>query len=527
MSRQRRAGRLTRRQFLHSAAAAAAFGAPALGTALNGEATPAARRGGTLVYASSADMITLDVPYVSDTISAAGVSMLYDFLVRYTPDLVIKPCLATNWTASGTSWTFRLRRGVRFHDGMPLDASAVKAHFDRLLGPEKPLRANLWLPYLDGVDVLDDSTLRLRTKFPDPAFLTRLADTTGAIESPAAVRRYGKDLARHPVGTGPFKFVEWVSDDRVVVARNDDYWGDRAYLDRVVVRPITDPAARVIALTSGDVQLAIHIPPEQLSVLSRDPRLAIETKETLRYLFVGMNVLKKPFNDVRVREALNYAVDKDAIVKELYQGLASALFGGVPHGAAGYAAVPGFRYDPGRAKQLLRDAGYPNGFSATMIGPKGRYLKDFELEQAIQQQLAAVGVTLRLENVEWARYLELLRMSPAASPLEIWLDAWSDVEAARIIENRWGCKFLRPFGANSTGFCNLELDRLVSQSERTLDQSARETMLKRAQEILASYAPSIWLLQIKEAAGLSRKLHETALMRTEVLTVTERTWLEA
>lgn len=491
------------------------------------EAAPPPRRGGTLVYAASADMITLDVPYVSDTVSAAGVQMIYDFLVRYTPDLAIKPCLATSWTASGSTWTFKLRHDVKFQDGTAFDATAVKAHFDRLLGPEKPLRANLWVPYVASVDVVDASTVRFTTTYPNPSFLTRLADSTGAIESPTAFKKYGKDLARHPVGTGPFMFSEWVSDEHLTVVRNDSYWGDKAYLDSVTVRPIADPSARVIALTSGDVQLAIQIPPEQIAIVSKDPRLTIESKETLRYLFVGMNVLKKPFNDIRVRQALNYAVDKESIVKNLYQGSAEALYGAVPNGAAGYAPVSGFKYDPGKAKQLLAAAGYPNGFSTTMTGPKGRYLKDFELEQAVQQQLGAVGINASLQNVEWADYLDLLRMSPTSSPLQIWLDAWSDVEAGRIINDRWGCHSLRPLGANTAGLCDLDLDQIVAQAERTLDEPSRDAMLKQAQDIITEQAPSIWLLQIRQAAGMSRKLHDPALMKTEVLTINEHTWLEA
>ena len=203
------------------------------------------------------------------------------------------------------------------------------------------------------------------------------------------------------------------------------------------------------------------------------------------------------------------------------------LPGPVPRGAAGYSTVAGFRYDPRKAKQLLAEAGYPNGFSAAFTGPQGRYLKDFELEQAVQQQLSAVGVTLNIQTVEWARYLELLRMSPTNSPLEIWLDAWSDVEAGQIIENRWGCHYLRPLGANTAGFCNLDIDQLVAQAERTLDEATRNALLKQAQDLITQLAPSIWLLQVKQAAGMSRKLHNPQLMESEQLTVNEHTWLEA
>ena len=451
--------------------------------------------------------------------------MLYDYLIRYTPDGALVPCLATSWASSGNSWTFRLRRNVQFQDGTTFDASAVKAHFDRLLGAEKALLAYEWTPYVASIDVPDPYTIRFTTKNPDPLFPARLPDAS--IESPAAFKKYGKDLARHPVGTGPFNFSEWVPSEHITLVRNDTYWGDKAYLDRVVVRPIADPSARVIALQAGDVQLAIQIAPEQLATVQSDPRLALQVKDTLRYLFVGMNVLKKPFNDVRVRQALSYAIDKNAIVKNLYGSLAEVLPGPVPRGAAGYSPVAGFRYDPRMAKQLLAEAGYPNGFTATMTGPQGRYLKDFELEQAVQQQLAAIGVTLRLQVVEWARYLELVRMPPTSSPLEIWLDAWAGNEAGQIIERRFGCRDLRPNGANTTGFCNLDVDGAVAQAEANFDQAARNALLKQAQDLITPLAPSIWLLQVKQAIGFSRKLHNPVLMNSEQLTVSQYTWLEA
>jgi ABC-type transport system substrate-binding protein len=521
---------ITRRELLRwgvgTAAGAASLLAPRSASTVHAAAqTP--RRGGTLLYASSADVISLDPAYSGDTISTAAEFMLYDYLVRYTPDLRLKPDLAVSWTSDGVTWTFKLRPGVKFTDGTPLNAAAVKAHFDRLIGPEKPFRASYWVPYLESVAVIDDTTVQFRTKFSDAAFLTRVAGIGGAIESPAAFQQYGKDLTHHPVGTGPFKFVEWVNGERLVMVRNDDYWGTKALLDRVIIRPVTDDSARMIALTSGDVQLILHIPPELVPRIAQDPRLRVQTNETLWSFFVGMNVLKKPFSDLRVRQALNFAVDRTSIVRALYGNLAEPLPGIIPRGMAGYASIAGYPYDPAKAKQLLAEAGYPNGFSTQMVGPKGRYLKDFELEQAVQQQLQAVGITVNLETVEYARYLELIRMDPTHSPLEMWFDAWSDVDAVHAIETRFGCQFFRPTGANTAGFCDPDLDRLVVQAERTPTDAMRDALLRQAQTVLSQQVPAIWLLQPKETAGMSRKLHNPILLRTGTLTVDENTWLEA
>jgi ABC-type transport system substrate-binding protein len=296
----------------------------------------------------------------------------------------------------------------------------------------------------------------------------------------------------------------------------------------VVIRPVPEAGARVIALEAGDIQLAIRIPPEQVGRVERNPALRLASKASLRTLFIGMHAQKKPWSDRRVRLALNHAIDKEAIVKSLYQGLAEVIPGPVPGGAAGYAAVPGLAYDPARARQLLAEAGYPGGFEAGLVTVKGRYLKDFELAQVVQQQLGEVGVRVRLETAEWARYLELLRLAPDKSPLEMWLDAWTTgtAEAAGVIRPRFACDQFRPKGANTNGYCNAELDRLVADAERAVETGVRDQLLHRAQELLVQDPPSIFLLATKEVAGMSARLREAVLMRNEVLTVDEKTWLD-
>jgi len=488
-------------------------------------ATP--RKGGTLIYATDAEATSLDPPYLGDGSSNTPASMMYNNLVQFGANLEIKPDLAARWRVAGTTWTFTLRRGVAFHDGTGFDARAVVAHFTRLLGPERPLRASWWTPFLDRVEAPDDSTVRFITKFPDPFFLNRLANATGAIESPAAFSKYGRDLARHPVGTGPFKFQEWVQGEHITLVRNDGYWGDTAHLDSVVIRPAADATARVIALTAGDVQLVKGISPEQVPRVVADPQLTVIVSDVLATWFLGMNVLKKPFADLRVRQALNYAVDKNAIVKTIFQGMGQVSNELVPSGAAGFASVPGFPYDPAKAKQLLREAGYPNGFAATMLVTNGSYPKELELEQFVQEQWADVGVRITLQTAEYVRYLELLRMPPTSSPLEMWIDSWANIEASQIIVDRFGCKSFRPLGANTAGFCNEDLDGLLSEAQRTLDPTVRDGLVAKAQVLVSQQAPAVWLLQPRQAAGMSKKLHNPVVIKTGLLSVDEHTWLDA
>ena len=342
-----------------------------------------------------------------------------------------------------------------------------------------------------------------------------------------AAKKYGQDLDKNPVGTGPFRFKEWVKDDHVTVVRNDDYWGDKALLDQVIFRPFPEPSARVIALESGDAQLAEAIPPEQLARLQRNTSLRIVPQNTIQQITIGVHNLKKPFDDPRVRQALNYAIDREAIARTVYDGLADPLNGPVARMSEGFVETPVFDYNPARARQLLTEAGLPNGFSATLTTPKGRYLKDFELSQAVQQQLKEIGVDVTIDTVEWARYIDLVRSDTDKSPLVMWLDGWSGLPfASDLLGQRYACYAFRPKGVNVAGYCNQDADKLIKEAEQTLDDTKRNALLKDAQEIVARDAASIWGFQTRLVAGMSSKLHGQLQFPDEMVTVDEHTWLE-
>ncbi len=487
-------------------------------------ATP--RRGGSIVFATTADVDNLDPALTGGTIASNLKKLLYNTLVRQQPDLSFKPDLATSWNVSqdGLTWTFNLVKGAKFHDGTPFNADAVKFHFDRLYSPERPQTYRDFEPYLDRVEVVDENTVRFVTKFPDAFFLDRIAGAR--YESPDAFKKFGKDIAKNPVGTGPFKFKEWTKDVRVVVVRNDDYFGDKAFLDQVTIRAVPEAGARTIGLESGDVQLADAIPSENIERLQRNANMKVSVRPTFNELTVGMQVTKKPFDELKVRQALNYAIDINTIAKTIYSGQADVVVGPSPRGAKGYSDVEGFTYDPAKAKQLLSEAGYPNGFSTTITTTRGRYVKDFELVQALQQQFKAVGVDLKVDTVEWARYLELVNLPPAQSPTELWLDGWNGMNVVDTLTTRFGCEYQRPKGANVHGYCNQQMDKLVDEARRTIDDTKRNALVKQALQSMAVDAPSVWGITTTTVAGWSAKLHAPVHGPGEGLTVDEFTWLE-
>src|SRR5499433_3860816 len=467
--------------------------------------------GGTVIFAAGADPDSLDPQNTQSNTCEQVNRMMYDNLVRFSTKMQIEPALAESWTQSkdGLVWTFKLRKGVKFHDGTAFDAKAVKYFFDRVLGDEKPFKASLYTPFVQSAQVVDDATIRVTLKMPFAAFLFRLAHSAGGIPSPSAHQKWGKDFALHPSGTGPFKFVEWVKGDRVVVERNEGYWGGRPLLDRVVVRTVKEDAARVLMLESGDADLILNIPPEDIGRLRKDARFSVESIATARALYVVINAAKKPFDDVRVRQALNYAVNREAIVKELFQNHAQVVSGIVAPLQNGYAAVPRYAYDPKKAKELLAQAGHPK-LKVKLWTPKGRYVKDYELAQAVQQDLAAVGVEATLSTMEWGAYLTATKTAPDQTDRELFLLGWSPSTG----EARWGIfpllhsSQLAPKGDNRGFFRSKALDDAIDKATLATTDQARLGALREAQQIAIKEAPYIFLISPNMIVGTSKKVRE-------------------
>lgn len=492
--------------------------------------SPAQVSGGTVTYAAGADPDNLDPANAESNPSEAVNRMMYENIAKFDPKLKIVPGLATKWEQSkdGFTWTFYLRKGVKFHDGTPFNAEAVKVFFERMIGPEKPSRAGLYVPFVNSVEIVDDYNVKINLKTPFAFFLNNLAHSASGIISPTALKTYGKDISRRAVGTGPFKFVEWVHGDHLTMVRNDDYWGGKAYLDKIVVKTVKEDSARVMMLQSGDAQLIVRIPSEDIPRLEKDPNIKLDSTETLRVLYIGINCSKKPFTDVRVRQALNYAVDKEAIVKSLYQGRALVSAGIVPPLATGFFSVKGYPYDPEKAKKLLAEAGYPKGFKAKLWSPQGRYPKDFEMAQAVQQQLKKVGIDCTLDTMEWAAYLAATRKPPEENESELFLLGWapSTAEARWILYPLYTTEQWVPQGNNRSFYSNKEFDDLVNKFTRATSKAEMDKYLKAAQELLVKEAASIFILVTKETIGMSKKLHGVINSPLELTYFDHKTYLE-
>ncbi len=338
--------------------------------------------------------------------AAVGASM-FDSLVRRDADNRLGPQLAESWKLlDDRTWQFRLRKGVIFHDGEPFNAEAVRFTIERVLDPgqRSPNRANI--AEVARVDVLDDFTVNLVTRQPYAPLLNRLVDFP--IVPPKYTAEKGNQVfALRPVGTGPFKFVEFVKDDHLILEAFDRYWGGAPKIRRIVFRPIPEPFTRAAALRNNEVDLVTTLPPNLARELDRVPGLKVDRVPSTWIIYLGLNAFRKPLSDVRVRQALNCATDVDSIIKNVLDGNGRRLEGPLTPRMFGYApGVKGYAPDPVRAKRLLADAGYPDGVDITLDAPAGRYQGDKEIAEALGGQWQKAGFRPKVEVAEWGAYFK-------------------------------------------------------------------------------------------------------------------------
>jgi glutathione transport system substrate-binding protein len=309
-------------------------------------------------------------PYdANDTISQAIAKSFYEGLYGFDKDMKMVPVLATGYTVSkdGLVYTLKLRQGVKFHDGTDFNAAAAKANFDRVTNPANKLkRYSLYEP-IAKIEVVDSSTIRFTLKAPFSAFMNTLAHPAGVMISPAALQKYGKEISFHPVGTGPFEFVEWKQPDYVKGKKFAGYWR-KGYpkVDGIVWKPVLDNNTRTVVMQTGEANFAFRIPPEQAAVLQSKPNIEVEATPSIVQRFLTMNELQKPFDNLKVRQAINFAIDKEALVKVAFTGYAVAAQGVVPPGVEFATKLGPWPYDPAKARALLKEAGYANGFETDL-----------------------------------------------------------------------------------------------------------------------------------------------------------------
>src|SRR2546428_178314 len=344
------------------------------------DAKACGRMGGTLVFAQAQDAVTLDPHLATDGFSVNNISNVFDTLVRYKVDTTaVEPSLAESWSVSpdGLVWTFKLRNGIKFHDGTPFNAEAVKINYDRQVDPQNPYHtgsfdyAEFTFQNVKSVEAVDPLTVRFTLSARFAPFLINMAMFSTGIASPTAIRKYGPDFFKNPVGTGPFKFVEWVEKDHVTYEANKNYWAGRPCIDRLIIRGIPDNTVRLLEMERGSVQMMDQVNPPDYDRIRSNKDLVLYSGPGLNVGYLAMNTQNPPFNDRRVRQAVSYAVNKAALVQAFYGGIAQPAKNPMPPPILGYKhSGPEYR-DPRRQnKQPLAQAGLPHRTDTELCWPK-------------------------------------------------------------------------------------------------------------------------------------------------------------
>lgn len=504
-------------------AAALMLGLPLLRTG----APQAAPTGKTLVVGLVAEPTSMDPGQLTDINSMRVLSSVYDTLVRFKEEsFTHEPGLATSWTSSpdGLTYTFSLRRGVKFHDGTPFNAEAVKFTYDRLLDPKHPYAdtgpfpfAGFYYGAIKQVTVVEPYVVRFTLKKPFSPLLNNLTLNTGRIVSPAAVKKWGKEFAGHPVGTGPFRFVGWQKNVRIVLEANPGYWGGAPKLNRLIFRPLVEEQTRVTELLSGGVDFIVDVPPDNVDQVKKDARFEFYEQPGPHIWWVTLNIQMKPFDDVRVRRAVNHAVNKQAITKDILKGTATVSSGPIPPAItwAYTDQVTKYPYDVEKAKKLLTEAGYPNGFSTVFWIPEsGSGMQSPKtMAQAIQADLAAVGVKVTIQTFEWGAYLNKygkgFGQEAGMGALSFMLDPGDPAPMLSLILDG---RALPPNGFNGGYYKNPDVDKILDEATRTVDLKKRGELYRQMQKIVADDAPWIFIDHaLQNAAGRKKvsgfKLH--------------------
>ncbi|WP_322866867.1 ABC transporter substrate-binding protein [Aquicoccus sp. G2-2] len=477
---------------------------------------------GVLIVGQIAEPKSLDPAAVTAVNDFRILVNIYEGLTRYKPGtLEVEPGLAESWTISddGKVYTFKLRDGVSFHDGTPFNAEAVKFNFDRMLDENHPFHDTGPFPLafffsaVQKTEAIDGHTVKFTLNAPYAPFLSNLAYPTGLIVSPDAVKKSGKDFGRNPVGTGPFKFVEWKSNERVVVERNDDYWGEKAGTKAVVFRPITDANTRVAEMLAGGIDMMVEVPPTALAQFKSDAFKIVEQAGP-HVWFLILNMKDGAFADKRVRQAANYAVNKEAIVNDVLEGTATVAAGPTPPAFAwAYNnELKPYPYDPEKAKALLKKAGAEGAKLTFFVTEGGSGMLDpIPMGTAIQADLEAVGFDVEIKTYEWNTFLGEVNpgLSGKADMAEM---AWmtNDPDTLPYLALRTGA-WPDKGGFNSGYYSNPKVDALLEKARTSTDQAERAKLYKQMQTIVHDDAPWVFVANWKQNAVTSDKVENFRL----------------
>ncbi|MCI6887445.1 MAG: glutathione ABC transporter substrate-binding protein [Lachnospiraceae bacterium] len=463
-----------------------------------------------IVAATAVDFTTMDPMDTSDTLSGGIQRLMMDGLFGFDDEMKIIPMLATGYEANddATEFTIKLREGIQFSDGTPWNAEAAKANLDRWGDKTLGLkRTTLLCNVLDKTEVVDEYTVKVTLASSFGAFIPTLAHPACVCVSPKVIEKGNEEAAKAPVGTGQYTFVEWIAGEHTTLALNKDWWGydadicgGTALVDpdagfkTITFKPVSENATRVAMVQSGDAQVIWPLPSESVESLKGDANVAVGQGSGIVVRYLTMNNQKAPFNDVRVRQAVNYAINKEAYCAVVRNGFGKPAQSIIGPAVQHFKANDPYPYDPEKAKSLLAEAGYPDGFKTTiMCNTTTANLKQAEF---YQQQLAIVGIDaeiVSLENAVLNQRVQDVDVPGSEAEVNLYITGWSPSTG----DADWGTRPLLakesepPMSYNMCYFENDEFDQLLQDALHTADESKRAEAYAKAQDIIWEECPMV------------------------------------
>lgn len=449
------------------------------------------------------DASTMDPQKQGSMTDMSVLQNMFDMLTHRDEQDRLVPGLATKWTATNPrTWRFELRKGVTFHNGEPFDAHVVKFSIDRLLAPrtKSPI---VELRYVTGVKVIDDHTVDIVSSRPDPILPAKVSLFGGVMVPPRYLAKVGDNtFANKPVGTGAFKFVSWKRDNEIVMEANPKWWGGAPKIKQLVIRPMPDPSSSLAALQSGELQIVSGLTPDAAQQLGTSDAQLVRHAGVRTYYLALDTLSSGPLKDKRVRQALNYALDVDALTQALYSGYARRTATIVPEQAFGFdPSVKPYPHDLAKAKQLLSEAGYPHGFSTTLTGQN----TDSDTVQAICGQLQKAGIKAKPNLIDPGTFEERLLANHAngLGPMYyIGNTGWTE-DAESNLQS-----YVKPDRPQSR-WHDAEASHLVDVEERSVDPQKRKQAFSRLQHIISEEAPFGFLYQVDNLYAMSKQVSWT------------------
>jgi peptide/nickel transport system substrate-binding protein len=474
-------------------------------------ARPVAAEPTQLTIVQPAEATTMDPGRSTQVLTVNYFYNLYDSLTRWDAALQLQPGLATSWKAvNDITWEFTLRPGVKFHDGSPLTAEDVRATIERNLVPGKTV-VTAGFTTIESVQAASPTLVRVVTRKPDPLLPVRMAQMGSQILPARLTTDEGaKELARRPIGSGAYRFVEWVKDERLVMEANRDWWGWEGRppsVDRVLWKAIPDDFPRLVALEKGDADIVTSVPPDRIRSVAEGRNTRVVSVPSTRTVEFNINSTQPPLSDKRVRQALHYALDVPAIIRSLFAGLGRPLVGGLADTDFGYnPALKPYPYDPARARALLAEAGSPGGIDVTLHAGMGTMVNDKQLLEVIADMWAKVGIRARVAMMEMGARQRMVneRALPPGGLLLI------NVQSTLLDADGSLWRILHPTGLGGRYWAGSQpghrFHEVMEQARYTLDPKKRKALYVEATQLFDDEKPWLELFQEVIVYGTSKRV---------------------